>query len=251
MGRGFRLHREDEPRGERYDEPRTDDLWLDMQDECWRNERSQAVCGAKKRGADGHERCKQTATKENGRCRHHGGDSIKGKDHPDFKTGRYSKALPDNVAARFQEVRNDEHLTDLREEIALIVTRIEEVLSNLEAKDSAKLWRNVEKRFEEFKVARDTDDTEGMAEALHYLERLIAKGTELRNSWEEITSLAEKKRRLVDSERRREKALQAYIPMEDFVMSMHTVDEILRRHIDDPDTMKEIARDLRTTFDLG
>lgn len=251
MGK-FKLTVEDEPRGKGYGEPRQDGLSLDEHDECWRNQKGQQVCGAFRRNAAWqYARCKQTAIKDNGRCRHHGGKSLKGKDSGTFKNGKYSRSLPDNVAERFEEVRDDEHLTDLREEIALIETRVHEVLTALDAEDSAELWEDIEKHFEKFQVARDTGDNQGMAEQLRYLENLIEKGAEQRSKWREIGELVDMKRRLVDSERRREKALQAYVPMEDFVMSMHTVDEILRRHVDDPETMREIARDLRQTFDLG
>jgi len=247
----FVLHEEGEPRGEPYDEPREDGLWLDEDDECWRNAEGKQVCGAQIKRGGKWRRGKNTAIYENGRCRHHGGKSRKGKESATFKHGRYSKVLPDNVGARFREVMNDESLTDLRKELGLIQTRIEEVLAALDAKDSAELWTDIEKHFRKFQAANRSNDTTEMAEQLRVLETLIEEGAEQRSKWREIADLTERKRRLVDSERRREKALQAYVPMEDFVMSMHTVDDILRRHIDDPDTMRDIARELRTTFDLG
>lgn len=251
MGR-FKLLTDDEPRGEGYDELREDGLSLDERDECWRNQKGQQVCGAFRSNASWeYARCSQTAIKDNGRCRHHGGNSLKGRDSGTFKTGKYSKVLPDNVGARYEEVRDDEHLTDLREEIALIETRVHEVLKALDAKDSAELWSQIEEHFEKFQAANRKGETEEMAEQLRHLEHLIEEGAEQRSKWREIGELVDMKRRLVDSERRREKALQAYVPMEDFVMSMHTVDDILRRHVDDPETMREIARDLRNTFDLG
>lgn len=250
MGQDFRLITEGEPRGKYQGEPRKDDLYLHPEDQCWKNEDDKRVCGAFRSSADWEfSRCSQP-TKQ-GRCYHHGGHSLKGKDHPDYKNGRYAEALPDGIAGRFQEVMQDESLTNLRKELAAIQTRIEEVMSSLEDPDTGELWSDIQKHLIKLQDARAAGNSDEESKQLHILEDLITSGAEERAKYREISELIERKRRLVDSERRREKALQAYVPLEDFIMSMHTVDDILRRHIDDPTTMQNIARELRSKFDLG
>lgn len=248
----FTLRREGEPRGEPHGEPREDHLWLDEQDETWRNSKGQPVCGARLTDRDYKWRRGKTVVKKAGsRCRLHGGASPSGKDHGRYKDGKYAKTLPAGIRDTYEEVQQDDHLTDLREELALIVTRIVEVTEALEDRDSAELWKDIEETFGKFQAARAAEDRDEVVARLHELEALIQEGAEQRSKWQEITDLVERKRKLVDSERQREKALQAYIPIDDFVMSMNVVDSILRRHIDDPETMREIADELKRTFDLG
>jgi len=50
------------------------------------------ICGAKR--AKGRGICQSTALYENGRCRNHGGPSLKGIASPSFKDGKHSRYLP-------------------------------------------------------------------------------------------------------------------------------------------------------------
>lgn len=247
----FNLLDDGEPRGEPFDEPRPDDLWLDREHDCWRNENQKQVCGAHLASKDRPHRCRRTKLQPNGRCHTHGGHTPKGADHGAFKHGKYSDALPDGVREQYEETRDDEHLTDLREEIAVIETRIHRVLESLEEQDSAQLWGDLSETFSEFKAARDAGDTDTMGRKMVELTDLIERGAKARSRWEEIGNLIERKRRLVDSERRREKALQAYVPMEEFVASMHRIDKIFRSHIEDQQVIQQIARALKREFNLG
>ncbi len=89
-------------------------------------------CGAKKR--DGTP-CKASAMK-NGRCRIHGGLTPSGFASPQFKTGRYSKVLPEAMRRRYEVARDDEDLLSLRDEIALLDLRIIELLGRAEDEDT-------------------------------------------------------------------------------------------------------------------
>lgn len=248
----FVLLRDDEPRGEPFGEPRADELWLDQGDECWRNEEGDSVCAARLTDRPWKwRRCQQSNTSDNGRCRHHGGLSPSGKDHSQFKHGKYSQDLPSRLAQRYHEVKEDESLTNLREEIALIETRIHAVLAALDAKDSARLWKDIEQEFSKFKAAQATGDQQEMMKRIRALTSLIEEGAEERSKWNEVGDLVERKRKLVESERKREKALQAYVPLERLSILLTTIDEIIRRHVDDDEVMREIARDIKQTVSLG
>ena len=59
-----------------------------------------------------------------GRCRWHGGKSLRGAEHPMAKHLRYSKYLPEALLARYQEARDDPQLLELRDEIALVDSRL-------------------------------------------------------------------------------------------------------------------------------
>jgi hypothetical protein len=70
----------------------------------------------------------QAQAMENGRCRIHGGLTPSGFALPQFKTGRYSKVLPEALRHRYEVARDDEDLLSLRDEIALIDLRITDLL---------------------------------------------------------------------------------------------------------------------------
>lgn len=101
------------------------------------------LCGATTRRAT---TCKNPAM-ANGRCRMHGGASLKGTDLPQFKSGRYSKSLPDRLVGRFQEALSDEERHDLRDEIALAEAKIFDLLSGMARgeSDEARAWNDVER----------------------------------------------------------------------------------------------------------
>ena len=48
-----------------------------------------------------------------------------------FKTGRYSKYLPDRLVERYEEALNDVELMRLDDEIALVDTKLQDVLERL------------------------------------------------------------------------------------------------------------------------
>lgn len=248
---GFVLHHEGEPRGEPYGEPRDDGLYLDEEEECWRNEDGQSVCGAHPKSRTWeYRRCRQTIKAKNGRCNDHGGQTPEGEAHGAFRHGKYSGALPDNLRAKYEEVREDEHLKDLREELAIIETRIHAALDSLDAEDSAQLWADINNEFRNFQAAREAGDAQAIAKSVNSLSRLIERGASVRSQWEEIGNLIERKRRLVDSERRREKALQAYVPYDQFMIQIRALSKVLREHIDDRKTLQAVIRDLKSVLSL-
>jgi hypothetical protein len=101
------------------------------------------LCGAKtRRGTP----CQNPAMK-NGRCRMHGGATPRGTDLPQFKSGRYSKSLPDKLAGRYEEALSDEERHDLRDEIALAEAKIADLLLGMKRGefDEERAWSRVER----------------------------------------------------------------------------------------------------------
>src|SRR5215204_1309703 len=101
------------------------------------------ACGAKTRKGTP---CQNPAM-QNGRCRMHGGASLKGTDLPQFRSGRYSKSIPDRLVGRFREALADEERHDLRDEIALAEAKIDDLLSEMVRgeSDEAWAWNDVER----------------------------------------------------------------------------------------------------------
>lgn len=70
------------------------------------------LCGAKTRAGTP---CKRLARTSTGRCKLHGGASLKGTDHPGYKHGRYSKHLPRGIREKIEGFEDSDALDLLPE----------------------------------------------------------------------------------------------------------------------------------------
>ena len=140
----------------------------------------------------------------------HGGRSLQGVDSPRFKTGRYSKCLPDRLVERYEEALNDAELTRLDNEIALVDARLQDVLERLRADGEA-----------------------------------VAGGRDESTAWGLILGLMEQRRKLVATERKHLADDERFIAIESLMVFMAALLEIIRRWVPDPETQKAIADEVR------
>lgn len=85
------------------------------------------LCGAKTRNGG---TCKKWAM-ENGRCRLHGGASLRGSEHPNFKHGLYTKYTPAKIAEKIENFLEADPL-NLENELALTRALLAEFISRFE-----------------------------------------------------------------------------------------------------------------------
>jgi len=88
------------------------------------------------------QQCQKGATPGRIVCHMHGGKTPAGAASPQFKTGRYSKQLPVRLAARYQEAQADAELISLHDDVALLDTRLSELLEHLDT-DPGAIWADV------------------------------------------------------------------------------------------------------------
>lgn len=86
------------------------------------------VCGARTRKGRS---CENPPVLGRNRCRMHGGASLRGSNHPNFKHGRRSKAPPRHLLRIYEETCSDANLLELRSEIALGDARVSDLLEQL------------------------------------------------------------------------------------------------------------------------
>ncbi len=197
-------------------------------------------CGAKTRGGAP---CKAYAM-TNGRCRMHGGKSLAGAASPAFKTGRYSKYLPERLSARYQEAQNDPQLLALRDEVALIDSRLAELLGRVDTGESAKRWQEAQDAFDELRKARTKGDAKEFTAARGELERTLLSGNDY-DVWAEIASMVNLRKQLVESERKRLVEMQSVITSERAMVLLATVVDIIRKHVTDRNTLTAISAEFR------
>ena len=95
------------------------------------------LCGAKTRKGT---LCENPAM-PNGRCRMHSGKAKAGIEHPNFKTGRFSKHLPTGIAELYENSLSDRDLTEHRESIALVDALLADRLDKLYRGESVDFWK--------------------------------------------------------------------------------------------------------------
>jgi len=186
-------------------------------------------------------RCRRDAMLGRNVCYIHGGKTPRGLASPHTKLGRWSKDLPLRLAARYQESQGDHRLLELREDIALLDARTSDVLQRVDTGESGEKWRQLRQAWAEYKRAGSGD---AQAAALGWVGALITIGADDWAAWDNVRTLLEQRRRLVESERRRVVELQQVITAERAALLFGLITETIRRHVKDPAALGAIAEEL-------
>lgn len=206
-----------------------------------------SYCGAKKRSGG---ECKQPAM-PNGRCRLHGGKSTGG---PLLAGGRHSKYLPQRLAPRYAEALQDDCLLSVNAEIALIDTRLGELLQRLDTTETSLSWKLAAKLFRETKSA----DAAKASLATMQLGEVLEKGLADSQAWGEAMALIEQRRKCADTEAKRLAQLDQFITAKQANVLIAALIQLVTENVPDVDARKRIAAGLvrigegsGSTGDLG
>lgn len=181
----------------------------------------------------------------------HGGATPKGIASPAFKTGRYSRYLPERLMERYQEALHDEDLLNLRHEVALVDTRIADLLEQVERGDLGARWLELESHYETLTLATQKKDLGAGAAAFEQIGALITNGANDYLVWVQISSMLEQRRRLTDSERKRLVDMQQMITSEQAMTLVAALTDIVRKRVTDRDILAAIQNDLTRLLDRG
>lgn len=199
------------------------------------------LCGAKTRAGG---TCKQPAM-SNGRCRYHGGKSLIGPASGTFKTGRYSKMLPTRLAARYQEAANDPDLLAMREDIALIDSRLADILGRVDTGESGSLWKQAQAEFAVLDAAVKDSDAKALTASLKRMQAMLGRGVADYAAWDEIGDLLEQRRKLVESERKCLVEMQQVLSTGQAMVFVGTVMAVVQKNVPDRKQLSNIARELQ------
>lgn len=228
-------------------------------------QRGYAICGGRSR--DGKDKpCEQRPRKARNRCSVHGGATLVGVEAPNYKGRGYSKDMPIRLAERFKAAMDDPELTSLISEIALVDVRIAELLEKFDLNESAEAWNlvaaaaiKIRNAIEAIRALVDEETDDGrrkvgeLVAGIDFLDDAIQAGARDRTLWHELFGTVEVRRKLVDTEGKREDRLQQMITarqtMEVFgALQMILTDEIEALPLSDDDKrqlLSQIAGRLR------
>jgi hypothetical protein len=200
------------------------------------------LCGRKKR--DGS-LCEQPAM-ANGACKMHGGKSLAGIASPVLtRQGRYSKHLPVRLKEQFEQAVGDGELLALREDIALLDSRLNDVLASASNGEAGELWNSLKEARRAYVSASGKDAEEKRRDAISTILWLIDEGYQEWQSWKDIRFMLQERRQLVESERKRLVDMQQMITAERANVMLLRIQDIIRTHVRDSDTLQSIAEEFR------
>lgn len=195
------------------------------------------LCGAKTRHGGP---CRQPA-RPNGRCRMHGGNHT---GRGTFKDGRYSKYLPVRLAARYEEARKDAQLLSLSDDLALLESRLCELLQALDTDDVAAQWGKALTVWQGAKEAAGAKNHAKQAEYFRELDGLLVRGADQAQQWAEIAEVMEQRRRLAETETRRLVHLQQFVTAQQVNLLVAALIRTVQTHVDDPGTRARLSVEL-------
>lgn len=181
----------------------------------------------------------------NGRCRMHGGNHPTGIASPHFKHGRRSKyltAIPSRLRSGYEAARKRSDLLELNNEIALLDTRLADVLSRVDTGEAGKLWNDLQTALTAFQnaKAKGLAGVPEMNSRLAEIEGLIHRGAGDWAAWHEISRLLEQRRKLVESERKRAVEQQEVITSQQAYLLFNALLSVIHEHVTDRDTRARI-----------
>lgn len=170
---------------------------------------------------------------------------------PHFKDGRYSKYLPARLASRFEESCRDERLLELRQDIALLDARIEDVLTKVDTGESGAIWKALCAAHDSIKDAGRRKDNKALARHIIEIGEIIRRGNDDARAWVEVVNLLEQRRKLVESERKRLLETQQSLTIEQALMIASMVVTVVRKHVTDRSKLAAISEELENFINIG
>jgi hypothetical protein len=221
-----------EPEGLRYPMPSPEPLALT----------ERRICGAKKRNG---EPCTQKPMR-NGRCRMHGGKSLAGAAHPNFRTGkrsRYFKSVPAAMRDGYKAALNDPDLLSMGAEIALLTTRTSALLDRLSTSEAppwdaaVALAGKLATIISEYEMPEAEQAAQLLVEVVNDGQTKTAANEA---TWTELRALIQERAKVAAVEHKREVDLETLIPADKALMLLSAMTAAAREIVTDRDQYRRL-----------
>ena len=201
------------------------------------------VCGAKNHQGSGI--CKKSPLKGRNRCKLHGGATPRGVMSSGFKTGKYSRDLPMRLIERYENSLKDDELIELNNEIAVIESRIGDLLTRVETGESGLLWKKTKDLYIDIKDSVKRNDQVAFARYLNDLGKIINSGMGDYKNWEEVVRTIDVKRKLTESHRKALNEKQQMMTSEQAMILLAFVVSVIKKHVTDQKTLAAISSEIQ------
>lgn len=160
---------------------------------------------------------------------------------PQCKTGRYSRFLPERMLDRYREASADPNLLVLREDVALLDSRLADLLGRVDSGESGARWKAVKTAYSAWYKKRGTEDE---SDLLQTLQTAIFAGYSDMEAWDAIHQVLSQREKLVASERKAMVEAQQMVSVEQAMLLVRQVVDSVRRHVSDRDALSAISEDV-------
>ena len=178
-------------------------------------------------------------------CYHHGGKTPTGVEAPVYKHGRYSGSLPTRLAGRFNAAQIDPNILDQRPEIAVLQSRISELLQRIDEAEAGHWLKRLNKARARFLTAGNADKKR---EHLNHLLQLVEQGADAWMIWGDILQTMEQHRKLVAEQVKSDQAADLLISLEKLMIIFGVIREQIHAHVPSRDARAAIAAGLDPVF---
>lgn len=200
-----------------------------------------ATCGGKCR--DGH-LCTNPPMTGRTRCRMHGGASPVGIASATFKHGKYSAYMPDRLLERYHDAVADPALLEQTHEIALVDSRLADLLTRVDTGEAGVLWEKARKATSDIRKALHNENYGGVMEAALELDNIIGSGLTDFEAWNQISALLSQRRQLVESQRKRMIEQQQFVTVEQALLLVTAMINSVKEHVTDRAALNAISMDV-------
>lgn len=156
---------------------------------------------------------------------------------------KYSRDLPSRLQETFIEALSDPNRLALDSEIALLQTRISELLQGLDVAASADAWEYARQLKNEMMAAIRRQDSATQRLKLQELSEVLDKGHSDAQSWEQIGRFTERLRKVKETEIKRVTLAQETITKAQFMAMLVQVAGIIRENVGDPLVITRISNE--------
>jgi hypothetical protein len=199
--------------------------------------------------------CKAPAIKDANCCRTHGGANSRsigplnsqwagGKS----KKGRWTALLSGTLQDSYVRALNDPEILSLDSELALIDVRMEELVDRANHRAD---WPGMRRAFDKLMDGMATGDQPKLREGLMAMREILSGHDKVEKNWEDVVSLAERRKNLAESERRRLVENGMYMSREQANIHARALVEVVLRRVKNQSLLREIMNDFRTVMDAG
>ncbi len=174
---------------------------------------------------------------------------MKGLASPTYKGKGYSRYFPrKKLAEIYVRSYDDPELTRLRKDLALVETRLGELIQSLSSEQSGTLWKQLRKK--QLELKRSKPNSAKATKLLKEIGELIQRGSSDHFIWKEIGQQIELRRRLLDSETKRLLVAHQVMTAEEVKMLVDAVANLIREHVKDRQTLQKISEGLVGFIDV-
>ena len=212
-------------------------------------EKSYVICGAKNRKGLP---CSKPPIKGRTRCRLHGGRTPVGVSSVHFKTGRWSRYLPQALARLYESAESDPFSKSHGPDLNLLDAKIATLLQGIDQGNPGEQLARIQSIWVRFKRAKEKEQSETLDRCISEIDRLL-DGKDMSNDWQEIYQCMDLRRKTLEAEQKRLKDHQQMIPLEELLILTHFLSDSIKTAVlkhADPGSARTIILDITRDLSL-